>query len=278
MNYSIFHAVGSAGNVRGKQVAEWLGAKLNPTEGYLDDLCIYVKVLPPDIHSKHTYLDVDDSTTAVKWLLNHTDTGIIVNSPSGKEYLSNLLDRDDVIVIPHAHCNYENWIRPEREVKTVGIIGSRTSFMYPLDQVRDELKEIGLELIYEKDYWKNYGDEEGMSEDDRRKKIVEFYKKVDIQIVWRPDDTFSPQTIPLKNPNKLVNASSFGIPTIAYPEKAFSSWYGDYIDVKKIDHMIWWCKKLKENSMIYNSYGMSAINHAKQYYVDKIKQLYKDLI
>ena len=277
-NYSFFYGVGSAGNVRGKQIANILGAKHNPTEGFEDDICVYIKVLPPKNYPKNTYLDVDDSTTAVEWLKTHPNsTGIIVNSLLGYDYLSKLLGRDDIKIIPHAHCNYENWVRPERPVKTVGIIGSKTSFMYPIEKIRAKLKAIGLELIYNRDYWKFYGDEEGMTEDARRQKICDFYKGIDIQIVWRPDTTFGENTRPLKNPNKLVNAASFGIPTVALPEEGFKEWEGYYFQRDTIDKLVETCKLLKDESIIYREVSLNGIEKAKLYHVDRIKELYLSL-
>jgi hypothetical protein len=277
--YSIFHSVGSAGNVRGKQVAQLLGAKINPTSGFENDTCIYVKVRPPENHPKNTYLDVDDATNAVKWLKTHHNTGIIVNSKMSKDYLKKLLKRNDIKVIPHMHCNYENWVRPDEwKVKTVGIIGSKTSFKYSISEIREKLGAIGLKLIYNKDYWKHYGDRGEWTEDHRRMQVVDFYKMIDIQIVWRPDDTFSEDQKPLKNPNKLVNASSFGIPTVSYPEKGFMyEWHNKFIAVNTIDELVRWVEELKDNKSFYNVFSKESLRMAKEYHKDKIIQLYLQL-
>lgn len=275
--YSLFFGAGSAGNVRGKQVAQFLGGKENPQSGFENDICIYVKVIPPANHPKHAYLDVDDSIQAVEYLKGHSDIGVIANSELGKDYLTKLLGRNDIIVIPHAHCNYENWVRPDREVKTVGIIGSLTSFMYPLADTRERLKKIGLDLIYNTDYWKVYGDEDGMSEDKRRMKVVDFYKSIDIQICWRPK-AFSARYRPLKNPNKLVNAASFGIPTVAYPEECFlRGWVSDFVDAYSISNLVEQVNTLKEKKVVYQAYSERALEHAKDYHYLKIKQLYLNL-
>lgn len=275
--FSFFYGAGSAGNVRGKQIAKLLNAKENPTEGFENDICVYVKVLPKKV-TKHTYIDVDDSTEAVEWLKTHKDTGVIANSLLSQAYLSELLKRKDIKVIPHAHVNWENWIRPDREVKTVGIIGSKTSFMHNIDDMKIRLASMGLKLVYNKDYWKHYGDEEGMSEDQRRQKIVEFYKGIDIQIVWRPDNTFSMKQRPLKNPNKLVNAASFGIPTVSYPEEAFiDEWIGHFIQAGTIDEMVDWISKLKDNNNFYQVLSQEGLEHAQEYHVDRIKEKYLNL-
>ena len=276
VQYSIFHSIGSAGNVRGKQVAQLLGAKLNPASGFENDTCIYVKVRPPENHPKKTFLDVDDATDAVKWLRTHHSTGIIVNSEMSRDYLAKELNRDDIHVIPHMHCNYENWVRPDDwKVKTVGIIGSKTSFKYPISDIREKMGAIGLNLIYNKDYWQHYGDRGEWTEDERRMQVVDFYKQIDIQIVWRPD-TFSEDQKPLKNPNKLVNASSFGIPTVSFPEDGFEEWKDFYFQAYTIDFMIQTLVMLKKSKQ-FPYFSNMLVEKAKSYHKDKIIKLYLQL-
>src|SRR3989304_8326463 len=56
--FSFFYGRGGAGLIRGVQMAEYLGAKKNPTKGFKNDICTYVKIRPPDNHSKRSYLDL----------------------------------------------------------------------------------------------------------------------------------------------------------------------------------------------------------------------------
>ena len=51
---SFFYGTGGAGDIRGKQTADYLGGKKNPKEGFENDICIYVKkVLHDKILSIH---------------------------------------------------------------------------------------------------------------------------------------------------------------------------------------------------------------------------------
>jgi len=287
MNYSFFYAAGTAGYVRGEQMADALGGKKNPKDGYENDICIYVKVLPPENLPeysflppenlpkysflppenlpKHSYADVDDSVRLAEYLETHSELGVIATSNNTKEYLALRLKRDDIIVIPHAHCNYENWIRPDREVKTVGVIGSKTSFQGDTDEFSKRLKEIGLNFIYEKDYWKTY--------QNSREKVCDFYKQIDIQVCWRP----KMYAQAFKNPNKLVNAGSFGIPTVAYPERGFDEWDGKFIQVDTIDDMVASCLELKELEEYYNYYAEQALKKAQENHISNIIKLYRRL-
>jgi hypothetical protein len=277
MSYSLFFGRGSAGNVRGKQVAELLEGKQNPTEGYENDTCIYVKVIPPENHPKHAYLDVDDSTRALEFLRHHPQIGVIATCNLQKEYLTQELKRGDIVCIPHIHPNYENWRRPDREVKTVGIIGSRTSFVYSIPKMKKKLKGIGLDLLYEVDYWKTYGDELGMTEDQRRLKVVDFYKQIDIQIAWSKG-AFTMNVEQMKNPNKLINAASFGIPTVASPNLHFMwDWKGYFMDAYSIEELVLGVEYLKDNHGIYQKTADRVFDYAKQYHRDEIKKLYLNL-
>lgn len=271
MNFSFFYRTGSAGYVKGEQMADYLGGKKNPEKGFENDICVYVKIFPVGTIPKHTYIDVDDAPKAIEWLKTHPEAGIIVTAQTAKDFIAKELNRTDIHVIPHAHCNYERWIRPEREIKTVGIIGSITSFQYPLDKFKETLKEIGLELSYEQDYWNTYRSTPDMP---GRLKVVKFYKTVDVQVVWRPKMYASL----LKNPNKLVNAGSFGIPTVAYPELDFENeWNGYYIPANTIDEMIKSLCMLQEDSTFYKVMSDKVLKKAEENHIEKIAKLYENL-
>lgn len=258
-------------------MAALLEGKQNPTEGFRDDICIYVKVIPPKNYPPRSYLDVDDSTRTLDYLKTDQKIGLIATSVLQQEYLSKELMRNDIVIIPHMHPNYENWRRPERPIKTVGIIGSKTSFMYSVTDMRQKLKYIGLDLIYDIDYWKYYGDEPNMTEDKRRLKVVEFYKQIDLQIVWSKG-AFTDRVERMKNPNKLINAASFGIPTVSYPSLHYIREWRDYfVEALSIDEMLFRIEVLKNKPELYQAISDEVFDYAKRYHKDRIKELYLNL-
>jgi len=274
MNYTMFYQHGSAGIVRGIQVGQAIGAKLNPTEGYADDLCIYVK--RPPFHAasypKHTYIDTVDGLAVIPWLIEHPDVGVIAISELAKRELIKHLHRTDIYVIPHHHCNYERLQRPDRPVKVVGIMGSKDSFQLPVEELRKRLADIGLTLQYDEDYWPIYGKAK-----DPRQKVVDFYKTVDIQVAFRPK---SQRTLYAKFrcPLKLENAGSFGIPTVAFPELAFEDEWGDnFLHAHSMDEIIILIKMLKDYPEVYRKMSQKALEKAEGYHMDHIKQLYLSL-
>ncbi len=270
-NLSFFFGQGGAGACRGRQMAEHLGGKINPKVDYRDDICIFVKKVLPDRLPlpKHSYLDVNDSPRGFRWVKEHPKIGLIADSGILYKYLKKELKRDDIHLILHHHCNFERWIRPDREVKTVGIMGSIIAFQYPIEELRVNLKEIGLELKYEKDYWGFYKD--------NREKVVEFYKNIDIQIAWRPK-AWSPSFEPFRRPLKLINAGSFGIPTVAYPEPSYvDEFKGCFIPAKTIDILLRHVIGLKDNKEYYNKFVQRALKKAEEYHIDRIAKLYLKL-
>lgn len=269
MEISFFYTRGGAGTIRGHQIAQYLGAKENPEVNYENDICIYVKTHKHPFHPKHSYIDVCDAPRAIEYLKSHPEIGVIALGVTQRDKLKELLNRDDIVLIPHHHCNFDRELRPDREVKVVGIMGNKNAFQYPIEDIRAKLKDIGLELKYEEDYWNTYGED--------RQKIVDFYKSIDIQIVWRPK-AWSPRYEPLRSPLKLSNAGSFGIPTVSYPELDYTTeWLHDSIFTRNIDNLIVLVKELKDNDIFYREYAEKGIKKAEEYHIDNIINMYKEL-
>ena len=238
--------------IRAKQVSEYLGAKLNPNEGYEDDVCIYVKQMPPKNCPKNSYLDIVDHGGLANDLKKRPDIKAIAISQTAYSYLNKRLD--NVVLIPQHHCNYERIKRNRNKVKTVGIISTPASMQYSIVELKEKFKNIGLEFKMQNFYRS-------------REDVVEFYKTIDVQIIWRLKNW------PLKNSLKIVNAASFGIPTIAFPINCYQDMEGYYTRANTIDDLLKEVENLKNNS--WNSERL--INKAGEYHISNIALLYKKL-
>jgi len=104
-----------------------------------------------------------------------------------------------------------------------------------------------------------------------RQDIIDFYMKIDVQVIWRPYKKI------LSNPLKMVNASSFGIPTIALDEKAFKEFDGAYIPVHSMEAFMAHLEGLKESPSLYRHYSKKCLERSENYHIEKIGQLFKDL-
>ena len=254
------HLVGGSSVIRAMQIAEYLGAKINPAGGYENDICIYIKQPEDGIQDnnskKGTYLDIIDDGLYVRWLRRHPKwKGIAVS-----QYIYDLLKIEmpgRIVHIPQQHCNFENFRRRRRKIVNVGIVGLRGTFQYPIDDIRQRLERIGMRLITNFDF-------------QTREDVVNFYKTIDIQIIWRISRSS------FINPLKIINAASFGIPTVGYPQKGYKEVEGYYVKVGTIDQLINEVEKLK-NPKNYKEASKNLLKMAKKYHISKIAKLYKKL-
>ncbi|HET7099038.1 MAG TPA: hypothetical protein VFI61_02300 [Patescibacteria group bacterium] len=256
------HILHGSSMIRAQQISEYLGAKLNPVDGYTNDVCIYVKPawLGPEAKlAKKSYVDIVDGNELIGWLINNPDVSIIVVSDQNRKYLSdNFHPTNKVVLIPQHHCNYERIKRDRSKVFTVGNIGTPSSFMHSVDDFNDRLNNIGMTFV-------NY------SAYRSRMDVVNFYKNIDIQVIYRRKKKI------LANPLRIINAASFGIPTIAYYEEAFNEMDGYYIPVRNIDEMAAKIEELKNSPQLYAYYAKRGVKMAQEYHIDRIAKLYRKL-
>lgn len=249
--------------IRADQIAERIGAKLNPESGYENDVCIYIKPMVRNgndfnFEGKRAYLDIIDGHNLGQLLLKHPEVGVIVCSQADYDIMSGSVP-NKVVLIPQHHCNFERIRKETTKIKTVGAIGTESSFEYLPPSLKTELEKRGIEL---KTFSKFFS----------REDIVDFYKSIDVQIVWRPWKKR------LSNPLKLINAASFGIPSIALDEETFSKELpGYYFPVKTLEQFLEKLDYLTVNLWAYNEYSKKLIDFSEKYHIDTVSKLYKTL-
>ncbi len=243
--------------IRGAQVAEYLGAKYNPKTDYENDVCIYVKQGDPSIMKDGSFVDVLDSLFHANLFRDFPKIGIIVCSKSSFDYLKERKFKNNIVFIPQHHCNFDNILRDRKEITTVGTIGSMDSFEYPVEEFRKKMEENGLKYVTNYSF-ANRGD------------VVDFYKQIDIQVSWNTRvDKF-------KNPMRIINAASFGIPTVAFPEVGFKEFEDNFIPAKTIEELIAEVIKLKDQDY-YNRFSSKIIKETEPYHISKIAEKYREL-
>jgi len=251
--------------IRGEQIAEYLGARFNPAADYENDVCIYVKPLAFEEIKEGSYIDILEAVGLTKILFNYPKLGIIVISQAACEYLKNNQYKNNIVVIPQHHCNFERFIRDRKEITTVGVIGSKDSFEYPIDEFRERLGKIGLKFTTNHSF-KN------------RQDVIDFYKQIDIQVSWNIDTRRKILRQKLfQDPLRMKNAASFGIPTVAFPEINYKEFEENYISVNSTDLMISEIEKLK-NKDYYEQWSSKIIKEAEKYHISKIAKKYKQLL
>ena len=256
----VFHRVkGGSGQIRGLQTSKYFNARLNPDTGwhYDFDVHVWVKMEPEDISlpGKH-YLDILDEPRRVPWLKEHPEIGVIASSQSGFEYLKEEL-KNQVLFIPQHHCNFERIVRDRDELLVAGVVGGQGAIQCDIDELKENLAMKG---ITEFKWLKNPRNP---------KEIVEFYKTIDVQIVWRSESGDRP----LKNPLKIINAMSFGIPTLAYPEIGYQEIEGYYWRVGNMRDV----RKMMDR-LTSGFDAQRLIDEAEKYHIDNIAPLYRSLL
>ena len=252
------HLFRTSSLIRGEQIAHHMGCKYNPTEGYEDDVCIYVKPNVFDDIKDGSWVDVLDNFRLLKLLEKRPGIGIIFCS----QYHYDLLKgnyKNKSVFIPHHHCNFERYVRTLRDVKTVGYLGSIRGIALSVPEFTDRLKDIGLDFIT------NYHFK-------TREDVINFYRKIDIQIVWKKDRMSG------VTPLKITNAASVGIPSVSKHMENFQELDGLYIPVASdIDSLVSELEKLKEQDY-YNSWSRKLIPAMEKYHISNIAELYEQLL
>jgi len=245
--------------IRGEQIAEYLGAKYNPESGYENDVLIYVKpgAKPNEKFIKQSYIDMIDNNGYIQWLRECPELSGIVASQFSYLRLRKCRLPNKIIFIPQQHCNFENFVRNRKEITTVGITGTPNGFRYPIEEVSKKLEEMGLKLLTNFDF-------------KTREDVVNFYKNIDIQIVWDTKYRL------FKNPLKIINAASFDIPTVGYPHRGYREVEGHYVRALTIDQLFEGVEKLKDQSA-YETATKGLLQMAEKYHISKIAEMYKKL-
>lgn len=252
--------------IRAWQIALQIGAKLNPESGYENDICIYVK---PHVKTFEDfkfegkpYLDIIDGWALVHLLKRHEDVPVIACSEADYETLSQVLT-NKIVLIPQHHCNFERVKRSRNEITTVGVIGTTGAFPYLPEGLKERLKDRGMNLIEFSQFY-------------TRQDVIDFYQKIDVQIIWRP--YMWKYKVRLANPLKLVNAASFGIPTIALEEPYFKEMEGYYFPVRTLGEFLAQLDILRSSPTLYAEYSEKCRQKAEEYHIENIGKLYKNLI
>lgn len=258
------HMMRVSSMIRGIQIVEHTGAKLNPLSGYEDDTCIYVK---PHVKmgesfafSQHSYLDIIDGFGLVHLLSANPSVGCVVCSGNDFKILSQICD-SHLVLIPQHHCNFErakHYGRCINDYCRVGMIGTREAFYHLPVDIDEKLDNIGMKLIRFYNFF-------------RREDVVNFYLDIDIQIVWRPYHKS------LSNPLKIVNGLGFGIPTVALKEDAFSELDGFYIPVHNEDQLISKLDILGSSARMYEDFSAICLQKSEEYHIDRIAKMYLEL-
>ena len=244
--------------IRGEEMAEYLGAKFNPTEGFENDVCIYVK--PRDLSKikDGSYVDFLDGEFRDYWFAKRPKIKIIAASQCSYEYFKKFTN--ELFLIPSHHLNFDRLRRERKEIKVAGFIGVPSPEAFKkFDLIKEELKKIGIDFVV--DFFHK-----------TRQDAIDLYKKIDIFVHGDWDAYNHPHRIP----TKIINAASFGIPSVAFPLMGNKELEGYYLHAKNIEEMLERVEELKHQDT-YEEWVNKILPMADNYHISKIAELYRQL-
>ena len=247
--------------IRGEQVAQFLGGKYNPTEGFENDLIIHIKPKSINWVKMGGWVDiVDGGHHMIEQLQTRPDIKIIAYTPLSAKYLKGIL-KNKIVVIPEHHCNFERAQRTRKRIATAGIVTSPSPLAEIVyGEIKKRLKKIGVNFLTYYHF-------------QNRQDVVDFYKRIDFQVIGNLG--FSPDN-PFRHPNKIVNAASFGIPTIAFWMLGYQEFQDNYIPIRSMDELEKEVAKLK-NKRYYDEFASKITRAAEKYHVENVAKKYRSL-
>jgi len=255
------HTLRLSSRIRGNEIAEYSGFKLNPRSGYENDTCIWIKPRGLNRVKDGDWVDFLDGYSTLESLLkNRPKIKVIAASQYSYEYLKKRL-KNKIVLIPSQHINWENARRSRKVVDTCGYIGSPSPIAFKMySEIGKELKKIGFKFINCFDY-KN------------RQDAVELYKKIDILVIgaWEVGDLN-----PHKIPTKIINAASFGIPSIAFPLRGYKELEGYYVRANNMKELLTEVEKFR-NKDHYKKWSNKVLKMSEKYHISNVAKLYRKL-
>ncbi len=240
--------------IRAEQIANYIGAKLNPEE-YGDELSVHIKPIRMERVKDGDYVDVLDDPLITEKMKERPDVNILAMTSPHKEWLESFLP-NKIVHIPHQHMNFERYVSKRQEVLTCGYIGAYTGgHEYICGRLEKALEAEGIKMKTLFTY-------------PTREDIINFYQSIDIQVI----PMFGHLTnTPYYHEKKIVDAMSFGIPTISEEKLGYRDVDSFYFKVKDMDELISKVKTLEWDSQ-------RLIDKAEEYHISNIAKKYERLI
>jgi hypothetical protein len=246
--------------VRGHEIADYLGLKFNERD---DDPCIWIK--PRHLRGVRDgdWVDVLDDLEVIPHLKERPSINVIAMSEVHYEYLKNHLP-NKVILIYHHHINIENVERERNEKLVGGIIGSPSPVALKLiDDIKNALFKIDVAFTASLNDHKN------------RQEMVDYYKSIDFLVIFNLNN--EDRNCWYRHPTKILNAASFGIPSLAQPIAGYREVSGLYRPVETIEDIVKEANKLKDNKY-YEEFSNKLYAEAEKYHISQTTKGYDSII
>lgn len=253
--------------LRGRQIAEALGLECDPPVISARETVVAIKCWHHDFpRFGHLYCDIVDSDSLLPVLQASPHLGVITCTEKGRDYVSARIE-NNIKVIPHHHCNFENRTRSEKEPCVAGYVGGAGNLDLNVAETKKALGKIGMDFLV------LYNDGISLSRED----ICRFYLSIDLQVVFRKPRLMPNMPPELKNPLKIVNAGSFGVPTVGYPEPCFEAANDGFVQAMNLNQIVEASAALKSDRSLYRRLAESGRQQAQAHHIFRIAPRYREL-
>lgn len=251
------HIVRVSSRVRGDEIGAYIGAKLN---GERSDVNIFLKPRNLDGLMAGDYIDMLDDSTLVEKLKERPDLKIITMSQIQYEYVKRELP-NEVVLIHHHHINIERARREPNNKLIGGFIGHSGHAQSLYFDIKEHLSLAGIEFV---------ADFNSLT----RKDAIKFYKSIDFLVVWNIEEY---KDYFCSHPTKLINAASFGVPTLSQPIAGYKEFDIFYIPITDMNSLVEEAEKMKDKPY-YKAWSDKVFEEAEKYHISKIAKLYEKLL
>jgi hypothetical protein len=242
--------------IRGEEIANYLGAKYNPPER--EGVCIWVKPRDLSVIEDGDYVDFLDGEFNPNRLISRPKINIITSSLYQHEFFKDYPNQK--FLIPSHHLNIDRIRRTRKEIKVAGYIGVPSPAVFKrFDDIKEALSKIGIDFVTEFLF-------------KVKQDALNFYDQIDIFVYGDWDFLDHPHRIP----TKVINAASFGIPSVAFPCMANKELGGYYVKARNLEETVEGVKSLT-NPIFYQEMVDKIIPFAENYHIENIAKLYREL-
>jgi hypothetical protein len=255
---------GASTVTRALQIAPLIGGVVNPWFVRRSDVAFMVKRfdLRAARRARMAWCDINDEIDCFDALRANPRAGVVVLTEVAARWVGAQL-QNPIVCIPIHHCNLEGRLRKAGPVKRVVISGDR--FLLDRALVREKLLAEGFDLV----------EVPGQAP---REAHCAALATGDIALAWSPEPVNALYPLELKPPLKLVNAGSFGVPFVAYPEPGYAGLEAAYVPVRSLDAIIEACVRLREDADHYDRVSRAGTLAATPFHISRIAARYTQLL
>lgn len=237
--------------IRGKEICDYLGWDYNPVK--VERPCIWIKPRSLKRVLDGEYVDVIDGIHLIDELKARPKVKVIAMSEHHYEYLKGRL-KNEIVLIPHHHINFERQIHIRNEKLVGGFIGSPSRIAWDkYHEIKEALAKVDIDFTNSFFF-------------QTREDMIAYYLSIDFLVIWHFTDPHEWY----RHPTKIINAASFGIPTLARPIDGYKEMEGYYIPIENVEEIV-------EEATNFTDRGKWLRDKAEEYHISKIAELYKKL-